>query len=51
MVSMPKKNQKQPSWRIGELLQAAGILEQAELIIACDMHKAMPEITVWSFSW
>ncbi len=37
------------SWRIGELLQAAGVLEQAELDIACDMHKAMPEMQFGRF--
>lgn len=37
------------SWRIGELLLAAGVLEQAELDIACDMHKAMPEIQFGTF--
>ncbi len=43
----PKSNQ--PSWRIGELLQAVGLLEQAELDIACDMHKAMPEMQFGRF--
>jgi len=38
-----------PSWRIGELLQAAGLLEQAELDIASDMHKAMPEMQFGRF--
>jgi curved DNA-binding protein CbpA len=38
-----------PSWRIGELLQAAGLLEQSELDIACDMHKAMPELQMGGF--
>jgi len=37
------------SWRIGELLQAAGLLEQAELDIACDMHKAMSEMQFGGF--
>ncbi len=37
------------SWRIGELLQAAGVLEQAELDIACDMHRAVPEMQFGSF--
>jgi hypothetical protein len=40
---------KYPSWRIGELLQAVGLLEQAELTIACDMHKAMPEMQFGRF--
>jgi hypothetical protein len=40
---------KSPSWRIGELLQAVGLLEQAELTIACDMHKAMPEMQFGRF--
>jgi hypothetical protein len=40
---------KAPSWRIGELLQAVGILEKAELEIACDMHKAMPEMQFGCF--
>jgi len=40
---------KRASWRIGELLQAVGILEQAELDIACDMHKAMPEMQFGRF--
>ncbi len=35
--------------RIGELLQCAGLLEQAELEIACDMHKAMPEMQFGTF--
>ncbi len=35
--------------RIGELLQAAHLLEQAELEIACDMHKAMPEVQFGTF--
>jgi len=38
-----------PSWRIGELLQAAALLEQAELDIACDMHKAVPEMQFGRF--
>ncbi len=38
-----------PSWRIGELLQVLGMLEQAELDIACDMHKAMPEMQFGCF--
>jgi hypothetical protein len=35
--------------RIGELLQCAGLLEPAELQIACDMHKAMPEVLFGTF--
>ncbi|HEY9775193.1 MAG TPA: hypothetical protein V6C81_15620 [Planktothrix sp.] len=35
--------------RIGELLQCAGLLETAELEIACDMHKAMPEMQFGTF--
>jgi len=35
--------------RIGELLQCAGLLESAELEIACDMHKAMPEMQFGAF--
>jgi hypothetical protein len=35
--------------RIGELLQCAGLLEMAELEIACDMHKAMPEMQFGTF--
>ena len=35
--------------RIGELLQCAGLLEAAELQIACDMHKAMPEVQFGTF--
>lgn len=35
--------------RIGELLQCAGLLEPAELQIACDMHKAMPEVQFGTF--
>jgi hypothetical protein len=35
--------------RIGELLQCAGLLEMAELEIACDMHKAMPEVQFGTF--
>lgn len=35
--------------RIGELLQCAGLLETSELEIACDMHKAMPEMRFGSF--
>lgn len=38
-----------PSWRIGELLQATGLLEQAELDIVSDMHKAMPEMQFGRF--
>ncbi len=37
------------SWRIGELMQAAGLLEQTELNIACDMHKAVPEMPFGRF--
>ena len=43
------KQPKTSSWRIGELLQAVGILEQAELDIACDMHRAMPEMQFGRF--
>ena len=42
-------SQSLPSWRIGELMQASGLLEQAELDIACDMHKAMPEMQFGRF--
>ncbi len=35
--------------RIGELLQCAGLLEQNELDIAADMHKAMPEMMFGTF--
>jgi hypothetical protein len=35
--------------RIGELLQCAGLLEPTELQIACDMHKAMPEVQFGKF--
>ncbi len=35
--------------RIGELLQCAGLLETTELEIACDMHKAMPEMQFGTF--
>lgn len=35
--------------RIGELLQCAGLLESAELEIACDMHKACPEVQFGTF--
>jgi len=35
--------------RIGELLQCAGLLEQTELDIAADMHKAMPEMMFGTF--
>jgi hypothetical protein len=35
--------------RIGELLQCAGLLEQTELEIAADMHKAMPEMMFGTF--
>jgi len=45
----PGQASKSVSWRIGELLQAVGILEQAELDIACDMHKAMPEMQFGRF--
>ena len=38
-----------PPSRIGELLQCAGLLEEAELEIACDMHKAMPEVQFGTF--
>lgn len=37
------------SLRIGELLQCSEILEQQELEIAVDMHKAMPEIPFGQF--
>ena len=37
------------SWRIGELMQAAGFLDQTELDIACDMHKAVPEMQLGRF--
>jgi len=45
----PGQKSKPASWRIGELLQAVDILEQAELDIACDMHKAMPEMQFGRF--
>jgi len=35
--------------KIGELLNVAGLLEGSELEIACDMHKAMPEMQFGSF--
>lgn len=35
--------------KIGELLNVAGLLETSELEIACDMHKAMPEMQFGSF--
>lgn len=35
--------------KIGELLNVAGLLEASELEIACDMHKAMPEMQFGSF--
>jgi hypothetical protein len=35
--------------KIGELLKASGLLEPAELEIACDMHKAMPEMQFGKF--
>lgn len=35
--------------RIGELLTVAGLLEATELEIACDMHKAMPEMQFGMF--
>ncbi len=35
--------------RIGELMQCAGLLEQTELEIAADMHKAMPEMLFGAF--
>jgi hypothetical protein len=35
--------------RIGELLQCAGLLESNELEIACDMHKAVPDIQFGTF--
>ncbi len=35
--------------KIGELLNVAGLLETSELEIACDMHKAMPEMQFGGF--
>jgi hypothetical protein len=35
--------------KIGELMQASGLLEPTELEIACDMHKAMPEMQFGRF--
>lgn len=35
--------------RIGELLQCAGLLEANELEIACDMHKAVPDLQFGTF--
>lgn len=35
--------------KIGELLTCAGLLEPTELEIACDMHKAMPEVQFGRF--
>jgi curved DNA-binding protein CbpA len=35
--------------KIGELLQESGLLEPTELEIACDMHKAMPEMQFGRF--
>jgi hypothetical protein len=37
------------SLRIGELLKIAGFLDQTELDIACDMHRAMPELRFGRF--
>lgn len=38
-----------PSWRIGELIQAAGLLDKTELDVAADMHKAVPETLFGNF--
>lgn len=35
--------------KIGELLHTAGVIDQAELDIACDMHKAVPEMRLGTF--
>jgi hypothetical protein len=35
--------------KIGELFEASGLLEPTELQIACDMHKAMPEMQFGRF--
>ncbi|HEY9788488.1 MAG TPA: hypothetical protein V6D17_24070 [Candidatus Obscuribacterales bacterium] len=40
---------ERPTLRIGELLTICGMLESTELDIACDMHKAMPEMQFGSF--
>ncbi len=56
-VSMPQTpDEKKPGelgqrlhLKIGELLNVAGLLEASELEIACDMHKAMPEMQFGSF--
>ncbi|MBS1955349.1 MAG: hypothetical protein JST89_14285 [Cyanobacteria bacterium SZAS-4] len=45
----PQRIGQRTPLRIGELLQCAGLLEQAELEIACDMHKAMPEVQFGTF--
>jgi hypothetical protein len=37
------------SLRLGELLRAAGLIDQTELEIACDMHKAMREMPFGRF--
>jgi len=52
--TVPDSNSSKPQstqmlLRIGELLQCAGLLETAELDIACDMHKAMPEMMFGTF--
>jgi hypothetical protein len=50
LVSAPADGTSaRPPSRIGELLQCAGLLEEAELDIACDMHKAMPEVQFGTF--
>src|SRR5262249_34183655 len=37
------------SLRLGELLREAGLIDQTELEIACDMHKAMREMPFGRF--
>ncbi len=50
-LSLDESDDKQEGGqlRIGELLQCAGLLESTELEIACDMHKAMPEVQFGTF--
>jgi hypothetical protein len=47
--SEDKQEGAETKLRIGELLQCAGLLEGTELDIACDMHKAMPEVQFGTF--
>ncbi len=46
---MQKGSGPRQQLRIGELLQCSGLLEQNELDIAADMHKAMPEMMFGTF--